>query len=127
MLFTSASPSASRYSSHGENACSSCRRETPSRIGTSAWIWTSCRMAKGFFQAGEDEILPLKSRQFMLPDYSGGSLLNLMATLAQACGASACHAPLEGLAAAEFAAARNVVLLIIDGLGDHYLRRRGAG
>jgi hypothetical protein len=63
----------------------------------------------------------------MLPDYSGGGLVNLMASIVQACGAAPRHAELAALPAAELSAARNVVLLIIDGLGDHYLRRRGAG
>ncbi len=63
----------------------------------------------------------------MLPDYAGGSLLNLVASLASACGGAARHAPLAALDANELAAAHNVVLLIVDGLGDGYLRRRGGG
>src|SRR5204863_8415390 len=43
------------------------------------------------------------------------------------CGAAARHAPLNALPAAELSGARNIVLLIIDGMGDGYLRRRGAG
>jgi Type I phosphodiesterase / nucleotide pyrophosphatase len=61
----------------------------------------------------------------MRPDYAGGSLVNLVATLVAACGGKALHEPLR-----EFALdsrARNVVLLIIDGLGDNYLARHGAG
>ena len=34
-------------------------------------------------------ILPLKSRLPMLPDYAGGGLLNLMASITQACGGKA--------------------------------------
>lgn len=63
----------------------------------------------------------------MLPDYAGGSLLNLMATIAQACGARPRHAPLRDLPTPDVAAARNVVLLILDGLGDRLLRSHGAG
>src|SRR5437763_3003398 len=61
----------------------------------------------------------------MRPDYAGGSLVNLVATLAAARGGKALHAPLR-----EFvldSRVRNVVLLIIDGLGDNYLARHGAG
>ena len=63
----------------------------------------------------------------MKPDYSGGSLVNLMASLVAARGGKALHAPLRDLRDEELHAARNVVLLIIDGLGDSYLMRRGAG
>jgi hypothetical protein len=63
----------------------------------------------------------------MLPDYGGGSLLNLMASLAEACGAAPRHPPLEALAPARLAEARNVVLVIVDGLGDALLARHAAG
>ena len=58
----------------------------------------------------------------MQPDYSGGSLVNLMASIVEACGGRPLHRPLKDLA---IGAARNIVLLIIDGLGDNYLKRRG--
>ena len=63
----------------------------------------------------------------MLPDYASGSLVNLMASLLTGCGAQARHPGLAALPAAEISAARNVVLLVIDGLGERYLARRGAG
>ena len=63
----------------------------------------------------------------MKPDYAGGGLVNLMASIAQACGGRARHAPLRLLSANELLEARNVVLFVIDGLGEDYLRRRGAG
>src|SRR5690242_6684355 len=58
----------------------------------------------------------------MQPDYSGGGLVNLMASLVQACGGRALHPPLDNLA---LGTPRNIVLLIVDGLGDNYLMRRG--
>jgi hypothetical protein len=61
------------------------------------------------------------------PDYAGGGLLNLMASIVAACGGAARHAPLAALPAGELAAARNVLFLLIDGLGDAYLRAGGAG
>jgi hypothetical protein len=63
----------------------------------------------------------------MLPDYAGGSLVNLIASLVAARGGRALHAPLTALPPSEISHARNIVLLIVDGLGDGYLRRRGAG
>jgi hypothetical protein len=63
----------------------------------------------------------------MLPDYDGGSLLNLMATLAAARGAPPRHAPLEALPPQALADARNVLLVIADGVGDGVLARHAAG
>lgn len=63
----------------------------------------------------------------MQPDYSGGSLVNLVASIVAARGGEPLHAPLAKLPASELRGARNVVLLIVDGLGDNYLLRRGAG
>ena len=61
------------------------------------------------------------------PDYAGGGLANLIATLVEACGGAPRHAPLAALPASELAPAENIVLLIVDGLGDRYLAREGAG
>jgi hypothetical protein len=63
----------------------------------------------------------------LLPRYEGESLVNLMATLMEACGARAPHPVLRALPPSQLSGARNIVLLIIDGLGDEYLMRRGAG
>jgi hypothetical protein len=64
---------------------------------------------------------------FMLPDYAGGGLVNLVASLVESCGGPALHPTLNHFPIAELRDARNVALLIIDGLGDNYLMRRGAG
>ena len=61
------------------------------------------------------------------PDYLGGSLVNLMATIVAARGGEPLHPTLRDLRVDELRDARNVVLLIIDGLGDNYLASRGAG
>jgi hypothetical protein len=61
------------------------------------------------------------------PDYAGGGFANLMASIIEACGGAPRHAPLAALPARELAGARNLLLLIVDGLGDNYLRREGAG
>jgi hypothetical protein len=63
----------------------------------------------------------------MRPDYSGGSLVNLMASIVAARGGAARHAPLKDLDIAALREARNLVLLIVDGMGDNFLRRRAAG
>ena len=57
----------------------------------------------------------------------GGGLVNLVASLVEGRGGARRHAPLALLPPGELAPARNVVLLIVDGLGDNYLMRRGAG
>src|SRR5688572_28993939 len=61
----------------------------------------------------------------MRPDYAGGSLVNLVASIVAARGGKALHPPLRNLSGLD--EARNLVLLIVDGLGDNYLMRRGAG
>ncbi|MDH5577939.1 MAG: alkaline phosphatase family protein [Betaproteobacteria bacterium] len=61
------------------------------------------------------------------PDYAGGGLVNLIASIVGACGGAPRHAPLAALPSRALAAARNLVLLIVDGLGDNYLCREGAG
>src|SRR5690349_17463900 len=60
----------------------------------------------------------------MRPDYDGGSLVNLMASIAISRGGKAHHAPLRNFDSTQ---ARNVVLLVIDGLGDRLLAKRAAG
>ena len=60
----------------------------------------------------------------MQPDYSGGSLVNLVASIVQARGGKPLHAPLRDWGD-ELGTAHNLVLLIIDGLGDNFLMRRG--
>ena len=63
----------------------------------------------------------------MKPDYSGGGLVNLMASIVAGRGGAPRHPLLTSLSTAEISAARNVVLFIVDGLGDGYVMRRGAG
>jgi len=61
------------------------------------------------------------------PDYSGGGFLNLIASIVEARGGPARHAPLAALPAAELKDATNLVLVIVDGLGDRYLQAHGSG
>ena len=57
-----------------------------------------------------------------LPDDSGRGFVNLIASLVAGCGGEPRHPELDLLGAAEARAARNVVLVIFDGLGDNYVR-----
>src|SRR6478752_1154656 len=63
----------------------------------------------------------------VFPDYRGGGLLNLIASCAQSRGGASHHPALTALPPSELAGARNVLLLLIDGLGYNYLANRGAG
>jgi len=53
--------------------------------------------------------------------------VNLIASLVEARGGAPRHPALASLPAAELREARNIVLLIVDGLGDNYLQANGAG
>jgi hypothetical protein len=61
------------------------------------------------------------------PDYQGGSIVNLMRSLADACGAAPLpYEPLRGLDVAAFGS-RHIVLLVLDGLGYNHLQRAARG
>jgi hypothetical protein len=61
----------------------------------------------------------------IVPDYEGGSIVNLMATVARVCGSAPDdYPPLRELDAALLADARTIVLLVVDGLGNHHVERR---
>lgn len=67
-----------------------------------------------------------------LPDYHGGSVVNLVRSIERAlgarpCAAAAAYPELNALPAGALAGARNIVLLLIDGLGYDYLTGAGAG
>ncbi|UCC57009.1 MAG: alkaline phosphatase family protein [Gammaproteobacteria bacterium] len=62
------------------------------------------------------------------PDYQGGSIVNLMATVVQGLGgASLGYAPLSMLEPVQLQNYRHIVLLVIDGLGHQYLCQAGQG
>ena len=67
-----------------------------------------------------------------LPDYHGGSIVNLMRSIERAldarpCDAAQAYPELNALPARALSGARNIVLLVIDGLGYGYLTGAGAG
>jgi len=61
------------------------------------------------------------------PDYAGDGFVNLVASLVEARGGIPRHPTLNALPVAEIRSARNLVFLIIDGLGDQYLQAHGSG
>lgn len=65
------------------------------------------------------------ARPAHFPSYIGGGFVNLVASLVEARGGTPRHPPLVSLPAAEARAAQNVVFMIVDGLGDNYLRANG--
>lgn len=59
-----------------------------------------------------------------LPDYRGGSIVNLMASISEACGgAKTPYKALDALPAFDLERARNIILIVIDGLGYNFLMR----
>jgi len=64
---------------------------------------------------------PHYTREGVKPDYDGGSVVNLMASIAAGFGAKRDYVALRALPSEEIAAARNTVLIVIDGLGYRYL------
>lgn len=68
----------------------------------------------------------MKSNQqaFWAPNYSGGGFLNLMASLGEVCGAEKTpYAPLSSVDTSEWGRARNLILLLVDGLGADYIEK----
>ena len=66
---------------------------------------------------------PLRFRDLPRPDYTGGSLLNLMSSIIRARHGRSPHAPLRGLPPADIRPYKKVVLLLLDGLGSTQLHR----
>jgi len=60
-----------------------------------------------------------------LPNYHDGSIVNLMSSIIQALGGTPMYAPLAVLPPKDLSGSKNIVLLIVDGLGYEYLRNQG--
>jgi hypothetical protein len=67
----------------------------------------------------------LRAHGFLPPDYDGGGLVNVAATVLELCGARgpADPPPLRGVDPALLAGVRNVVVILCDGLGSDQLQR----
>ncbi|MEF8873584.1 MAG: alkaline phosphatase family protein [Candidatus Thermoplasmatota archaeon] len=61
----------------------------------------------------------------VLPDYEEKSLVNLMSSVLQGIGADSPYETLPGLEIQELRESRNVVLLVLDGIGYEYLKEKG--
>jgi len=59
-----------------------------------------------------------------LPDYRGGSIVNLMASIEKALKGRPKYKPLRLLGPEELSS-KNIVLFVVDGLGYEYLMRNG--
>jgi len=59
-----------------------------------------------------------------LPDYKGGSIVNLMSSIAKACHGKNPYAPLRNLDPKEIACYKNIILVVLDGLGYEYLKSK---
>ncbi len=62
-------------------------------------------------------------RGFCLPDYNGGSIVNLLASIIRSRGGRSPHADLDVLPAGQLKGASKVVYLVVDGLGKDQLDR----
>jgi hypothetical protein len=61
---------------------------------------------------------------FWLPSYDGGGLLNLVSSISQACGSeNRAYPPLAGIDCTDWRAARNLVLILADGVGGDFIAR----
>ena len=72
--------------------------------------------------------------QFWAPSYDGGGLLNLMVSIGDICGvndaaggAGVAYSPLAGVDVSEWRRARNLVLILADGVGADFIRRHSPG
>ena len=65
-----------------------------------------------------------RDTQATLPDYHGGSLVNLMSSITTALGGASPYPPLTALPPAALSGARHLVLLVVDGLGHDFLSGR---
>ncbi len=61
------------------------------------------------------------------PDYHGGSIVNLMATLEHAMGGKSKYPQLKNLAPEDIRKYKNIILLVIDGLGYDYVKNHARG
>jgi hypothetical protein len=62
------------------------------------------------------------------PNYQNGSIVNLMSAICAACDASISpYSPHPDPSLVELKESKNIILLLVDGLGYHYVKRYGAG
>ena len=59
-----------------------------------------------------------------LPNYNGGSIVNLMNSIAQGFGSKTKYKPLKILPPSKLKNYKNIVLIVIDGMGFEYLKEK---
>jgi len=64
-------------------------------------------------------------KNFSLPNYKDGSIVNLMSSIAKALGTKTKYNSLKLLSPKELKNSKNIVLILIDGLGYDYLQKYG--
>jgi predicted AlkP superfamily pyrophosphatase or phosphodiesterase len=62
-----------------------------------------------------------------LPNYKDGSIVNLMSSIAKAYGSNPQYKELKILPAKELKGSKNIVLIVLDGLGYEYIKKNGKG
>lgn len=63
--------------------------------------------------------------EIYLPDYKGGSIVNLMSSIASACNGRNSYPNLRYLSFQELKKYKNIILIVIDGLGYEFLKKQG--
>ena len=64
-------------------------------------------------------------KEVYLPDYRGGSIVNLMSSIANACYGKTSYCNLRNLPSKELEKHKNIILIVIDGLGYEFLKKQG--
>jgi hypothetical protein len=67
----------------------------------------------------------MKNKKMYLPNYHNGSIVNLMSSIALVGGGKTSASPLKNLPFEKLKKAKNIIVLVIDGLGYEYLKKKG--
>ena len=59
------------------------------------------------------------------PDYKGGSIVNLMSSVGRALGWTSPYKPLRRLDVKKLTKSKNIVVLVLDGIGYDWIKRYG--
>ncbi len=60
-----------------------------------------------------------------MPDYRGGSLVNLMSSISRALGGKSSYSQLKQLPSSKLKNSRNIILIVLDGIGYEYIKEKG--
>ncbi len=62
-----------------------------------------------------------------IPEYKDGSIVNLMSSVVGALGGKTGYRALAGLPPSEISSSKNIILIIIDGMGHEFIKKHGKG